>query len=221
MWEQFRKAEWRVWHCVSHESGSALRARLIEYVSVFFKCLKVRLEPSFDNVSMFLKTWTERMENLQDIYENLQCQFPHASNPEWLLPFMLVYSITLSLYDAKAQTYQYELVKKNWAPTMEDTKQLLRLICDKHAHKQQASISNDNNSTSRCTNHGGGNCGSHKGGAVCQIEGCSIGLYELRWSINGARYFIPPSVRNIFYIGTVCSLRIIFSRKTDDCCVNA
>ena len=45
--------------------------------------------------------------------------------------------------------------------------------------------------------------------------------YELRRSINGVRDFIPLSVRNIFYIRTVCSLRIIFSRKTDDCCVNA
>lgn len=72
---------------------------------VLFKCLKVQLEPSFDNVPMFLKTATEHMDNLQDILENLQRQFPHAPNPEWLLPFTLGYSITLSLYNNITKTY--------------------------------------------------------------------------------------------------------------------
>ena len=90
-----------------------LGAHLIEYVSVLFKCLKVQLEPNCGNVPQFLKTSIKRMENLQDIFENLQCQFPCAPN---LLPFMLVYSITMSLYDDISQDYQDELVKKERPP---------------------------------------------------------------------------------------------------------
>ena len=46
---------------------------------------------------------------------------------------------------------------------MEDAKEVLRLIHDKHAHKGQASIKNGKISRSRRANHGGGNQDSHNG----------------------------------------------------------
>ena len=49
-----------------------LGAHLIEYVSVLFKCLKVWLEPGYDYVPMSLKTVTERIDNLQEIFKNSQ-----------------------------------------------------------------------------------------------------------------------------------------------------
>ena len=79
---------------------------------------------------------------------------------------MLVYSIMLSLYDDIPQDYQDTLVKKECTPTMEDIKELLRLVRDKHAHKQQASINNGNITRSRRAKPGGGNQGSHNGGKL-------------------------------------------------------
>ena len=48
--------------------------------------------------------------------------------------------------------------------TMEDAKELLELIRDKHAHRLQANKKNSSISTSRRTNHGGGNRSSNQGG---------------------------------------------------------
>ena len=48
--------------------------------------------------------------------------------------------------------------------TMEDAKELLELIRDKHAHRLQANKNNSSISTSRRTNHGGGNRSSNQGG---------------------------------------------------------
>ena len=47
---------------------------------------------------------------------------------------------------------------------MEDARDLLELICEKHAHKLQADKNNSNISHSRRTNHGGGNRNSNQGG---------------------------------------------------------
>ena len=111
-----------------------------------------------------MKAATDRIETLQDIFKNLQRQFPDAPNPEWLLPFMLAYSITLEPYKDIAQEFQKKLVKEERTPTMDDTKDLLDLICENHAHKLQASKNNGNISRTRRTNHGGGNRGSNQGG---------------------------------------------------------
>lgn len=46
--------------------------------------------------------------------------------------------------------------------TMEDAKELLELIRDKHAHRLQANKNNSSISTSRRTNHGGGNHSSNQ-----------------------------------------------------------
>ena len=80
---------------------------------------------------------------------------------------MLTYSIMLSPYDDIAQMYQHKLVRKDWTPNMDDARELLCLICDKHAHRQQANKNNSNISRSRHANHGGGNPGSHNEGKPC------------------------------------------------------
>ena len=108
-----------------------------------------------------MKAATDRIETLQDIFKNLQQQFPDAPNPEWLLPFMLTYSITLEPYEDIAQEFQKKLVKEERTPTMEDARDLLDQIRNKHL---QASKSNGNISHSRRTNHGRGNRGSNQGG---------------------------------------------------------
>ena len=82
-----------------------LGAHLTEYVRVLFKCFKLRLELGFDNVPKFMKAATDRIETLQDIFKNLQQQFQDAPNPEWLLPFMLTYIITLEPYEDIAQEF--------------------------------------------------------------------------------------------------------------------
>ena len=47
---------------------------------------------------------------------------------------------------------------------MEDARNFLELISNKHAHKLQANKNNSNISRSRRTNHGEGNQNSHQGG---------------------------------------------------------
>ena len=61
---------------------TTLRAHLTEYVRILFKCFMLRLEPGYDNVPKFMKAATDRIETLQDIFKNLQRQFPDAPNPE-------------------------------------------------------------------------------------------------------------------------------------------
>ena len=141
---------------------TTLGAHLTEYVRVLFKCFKLRLEPDYDNVPKFMKAATDRIETLQDIFKNLQRKFPDAPNPEWLLPFMLSYSITLEPYEDIAQEFQKKLAQEERTPTMEDARDLLELICEKHAHKLQADKNNSNISHSRRTNHGGGNRNSNQ-----------------------------------------------------------
>ena len=117
-----------------------------------------------------MKAATDRIESLQDIFKNLQRQFPDAPNPEWLLLFMLTYSITLEPYEDIAQEFQQKLVKEESTPTMDDASDFLDLIREKHAHKLQANKNNGNISRSRRTNHGGGNRGSNQGGETeCQV----------------------------------------------------
>ena len=111
-----------------------------------------------------MKAATERIETLQEIFKNLQRQFPDAPNPEWLLPFMLMYSITLEPYEDIAEEFQKKLVQEERTSTMEDARTLLELVCDKHAHKLQANKNKSNISQSRRTNHGGGNQNSHQVG---------------------------------------------------------
>ena len=125
-WEIFKELDW---------TYTTLGAHLMEYVCILFKCFKLRLEPNFDNVPKFLKAANEGIETLQEIFKNLQRQFPDAPNPEWLLPFMLTYIITLEPYEDIAQEFQTKLVQEEWALTMADTRKLLKLIHDKHAHK--------------------------------------------------------------------------------------
>ena len=84
---------------------TTLGAHFTEYVRVLFKCLKLRLKRGFDNVTKFLKVANDRIEHLQEIFKNLQRQFPNALNPEWLLPFMLTDSITLEPYDNTGKTF--------------------------------------------------------------------------------------------------------------------
>ena len=107
---------------------TTLGAHLTEYVRVLFKCFKLRLEPNTDNITKFLKTATNQIEHFQEISKNLQRRFPNMPNTEWLLPFMLTYSIMLSPYDNIAQMWQSELVKKKRTLTMEDARRLLCLI---------------------------------------------------------------------------------------------
>ena len=61
---------------------TTLGDHLTEYVRILFKCFKLRLEPGYDNVPKFMKAATDRIETLQDIFKNLQRQFPDALNPE-------------------------------------------------------------------------------------------------------------------------------------------
>ena len=77
---------------------------------------------------------------------------------------MLTYSITLEPYEDIAQEFQSKLVQEEQTPTMADTRKLLELIHDKHAHRQQVNKNNSNISRSRRANNGGGNQNSHKGG---------------------------------------------------------
>lgn len=88
----------------------------------------MRLEAGYDSVPKFLQLVTEQMDDLEDIYKNLHHQFLNTQNPESLLPFMLVYSITLTLYGNLVQDLQGELMNKNWTSTMENYKKLLKLI---------------------------------------------------------------------------------------------
>ena len=111
-----------------------------------------------------MKAATDRIEMLQDIFKNLQRKLPDAPNPEWLLPFMLTYSITLEPYEDIAQEFQKKLVQEERTPTTEDARDFLELICEKHAHKLQANKNNSNISHSRRMNHGGGNRSSNQGG---------------------------------------------------------
>ena len=94
------------------QTYTTLGAHLTECVQVLFKCFKLRLEPDFENVTKFLKSANDCIENLQEIFQNLHPQFPNAPNPEWLLPFMLTYSIVLQLYDNIAQDYKRKLVQE-------------------------------------------------------------------------------------------------------------
>ena len=58
---------------------TTLGAHLTKYIRVLFKCFKLRLEPNFDNVPKFLKMANNQIENLQEIFKNLQRQFPNAA----------------------------------------------------------------------------------------------------------------------------------------------
>ena len=56
------------------------------------------------------------METLQDIFKNLQRNNPKAPNPEWLLPFMLSYSIALEPYEDIAQELLEKLAQEERKP---------------------------------------------------------------------------------------------------------
>ncbi len=143
---------------------TTLGAHLTEYVRVIIQSFKLQLEPDFDNVPKFLKAATDRIEAMQDIFKNLQRKFPNAQNPEWMIPLVLSYSITLEPYEDIAQEFRKKMETEDEPPTMENAKELLELIRDKHAHRLQANKNNSSISTSRRTNHGGGNRSSNQGG---------------------------------------------------------
>ena len=142
---------------------TTLGAHLTEYVRVIIQSFKLRLEPDFDNVPKFLKAATDRIEDMQDIFKNLQRKYPNAQNPEWMIPFMISYSITLEPYEDIAQEFRKRMETEDDPPTMEDAKELLELIRDKHAHRLQANKHNNSSiSSSRRTTHSGGNRNSNQ-----------------------------------------------------------
>ena len=142
---------------------TTLGAHLTEYVRVIIQSFKLRLEPDFDNVPKFLKAATDRIEAMQNIFKNLQRKFPNAQNPEWMIPYLISYSITLEPYEDIAQQFRKKIGTEDKPPTMEHAKELLELIRDKHAHRLQANKNNNSSiSSSRRTTHGGGNRSSNQ-----------------------------------------------------------
>ena len=142
---------------------TTLGAHITSYMTVIVQSFKLRLEPDFDNVPKFLKAATDRIEDLQDIFKNLQRKYPNAQNPEWMIPHLISYSITLEPYEDIAQQFRKKIETEDEPPTMAHAKELLELIRDKHAHRLQANKHNNSSiSSSRRTTHGGGNRNSNQ-----------------------------------------------------------